>query len=103
MYKAFMPFLLRFTKSHVINALVLDCIIAALTSDKIHSSVKDKLALGQEILFRIESFNSDHSLIYGRIDEECLSLMEDNKSFLREEEPGSLEKEVATFEDLYAS
>ena len=57
------------------NALVLNCIIAAFSPEKVHYSVSSQMELGKEILFRVESFDVDHSLIHGIIDEECVELM----------------------------
>ncbi|XP_053200419.1 uncharacterized protein LOC128385568 [Panonychus citri] len=65
----------KFTKTQVMNALVLNCIIAAFSPEKVHDSVSNQMELGKEILFRVESFDVDHSLIYGIIDEECVELM----------------------------
>ncbi|XP_015794344.1 DNA-directed RNA polymerase I subunit RPA43-like [Tetranychus urticae] len=65
----------KFTKSNIMNAIVFNCIITTFTPDKVHPSISSELTLGQEILFRIESYDSDHSLIYGLIDEECVKHM----------------------------
>ncbi|XP_074604280.1 RNA polymerase I subunit F [Brevipalpus obovatus] len=97
----------KFTKTQVMNALVLDCILAALTPDKVHESIRNDIALGQEILFRIDSFDSDNSLIYGSIDEECITLMKACDLFKKAndgqkgQEGSDGEEEIGTIEELY--
>ena len=44
-------------------------------TDAIFAELSEHLCMGQQLLFKIDSFDSNHCLVEGVVDEECLNLM----------------------------